>query len=149
VSLIRTKESKRAIKDRKIRQRKGNPYNFIEETGQRFGRLEVIACAGRWKNTNEATWLCRCDCGNKTIVRGISLRRGCTRSCGCLHKEQLSDRNRSIINPLKPKYVALIKDLHSQGFSMAAIARELEMRQLPTLTGKTRWYASTVKWLLQ
>jgi hypothetical protein len=77
MSLIRTKESKRAIKDRKIRQRKGNPYNFLDETGQRFGRLEVIACAGRWKNTNEATWL------------------------------------------------------------------------LPTLTGKTRWYTSTVKWLLQ
>lgn len=57
----------------------------IDLTGQRFGRLEVI---GREGNIDgKATWKCVCDCGNKTVVRGESLRRGETLSCGCLHTE--------------------------------------------------------------
>lgn len=54
-----------------------------DETGKRYGKLVVT---GRHGNTltGQATWDCRCDCGNNTIVDGISLRRGDTRSCGCL-----------------------------------------------------------------
>lgn len=29
-------------------------------------------------------WLCQCDCGNTSIVRGKSLIQGNTKSCGCL-----------------------------------------------------------------
>jgi hypothetical protein len=32
-------------------------------------------------------YLCRCDCGNEATVRGASLARGNTRSCGCLRRE--------------------------------------------------------------
>ena len=58
----------------------------IDLTGQRFGRLTVIE---RVENDNDghARWLCRCECGNTTIVAGKALRRGVTRSCGCLHDE--------------------------------------------------------------
>ena len=31
--------------------------------------------------------MCKCDCGNQIIVRGSSLRKGITTSCGCIHKE--------------------------------------------------------------
>jgi hypothetical protein len=55
-------------------------------TGERFGKLTVIkrgedfiGPAGR-----ETQWVCKCDCGNTTIVRGHALRNGHTRSCGCL-----------------------------------------------------------------
>ena len=34
-----------------------------------------------------AQWLCKCDCGNETIIRGANLRRGITKSCGCLLSE--------------------------------------------------------------
>ena len=34
-----------------------------------------------------ATWLCQCDCGNKTIVYGTTLRSGETTSCGCFKHE--------------------------------------------------------------
>lgn len=58
----------------------------LELAGQRFGRLTVIAfakiAAGR-----KVCWLCRCDCGKEAIVRGGHLRRGATRSCGCLLQE--------------------------------------------------------------
>lgn len=32
-------------------------------------------------------WLCKCDCGTERIVGGNSLKRGTTRSCGCLSRE--------------------------------------------------------------
>ncbi len=57
--------------------------------GQRFGRLTVIAYAGPRKKAygTIASWLCLCDCGKKTTVVGPSLRRGMTKSCGCLWNE--------------------------------------------------------------
>lgn len=60
-------------------------HNFIDLTGLRYGRLVVIAKAER--RGNMLTWLCRCDCGNETIVYGNNLRRGLTQSCGCYRHE--------------------------------------------------------------
>lgn len=61
-------------------------------SGQRFGRLIVICRAtGKYESPY---YKCICDCGNEVIKRGGSLISGNTRSCGCLHKEQLAERNR-------------------------------------------------------
>lgn len=54
---------------------------FIDLTGQRFGRLIVTDYAGHGK------WNCVCDCGNKTTVYGSNLKQGFTRSCGCYRHE--------------------------------------------------------------
>jgi hypothetical protein len=59
---------------------------YKDITGRRFGRLYVIEYVGNDKHNN-ALWLCKCDCGNEIIVRGVCLRRGGTRSCGCLRNE--------------------------------------------------------------
>lgn len=64
---------------------------MFDLTGQRFGRLTVIKRFGSDKSKN-ATWLCQCDCGNEFIAAGIRLRRGETRSCGCLQKEVVTNR---------------------------------------------------------
>ncbi len=61
----------------------------IDHTGQVFGRLRVIRIAGR--NHGQAQWLCQCQCGGTKLVVGSSLRRGLTRSCGCLHREIVSE----------------------------------------------------------
>jgi hypothetical protein len=60
--------------------------NVIELTGIKFGRLLVIKYAGldQYKN---ALWLCKCDCGEKVIKKGATLRDGRTQSCGCLKLE--------------------------------------------------------------
>jgi hypothetical protein len=55
-------------------------------TGQRFGRLIAEKIAGRDKQ-GAINWQCRCDCGVSTTVNGRQLRRGNTRSCGCLQIE--------------------------------------------------------------
>lgn len=54
----------------------------VDLTGKTFGRLAVIAEAGR-SNTGKVLWRCRCECGNETTVIGGDLRSGRTASCGC------------------------------------------------------------------
>ena len=59
-------------------------------TGQKFGRLTVLKQAEDYifpKGQKATQWECQCDCGNKIIVIGNSLKRGFTKSCGCLHNE--------------------------------------------------------------
>ena len=66
---------------------------FKDLTGQRFGRLTVLFRHGY--SGLAITWECQCDCGNTKVVVGNSLLRGKTQSCGCLHREQLVERNSS------------------------------------------------------
>lgn len=42
-----------------------------------------------------AQWACKCECDESKIiiVRGVSLRSGHTKSCGCLHREAVSAAN--------------------------------------------------------
>lgn len=59
---------------------------FIDLTGQKFNKLRVIE---RLENDNGGipVWLCKCDCGNFTRVRGKNLKNGSVKSCGCLLKK--------------------------------------------------------------
>lgn len=72
---------------------------FIDLTGQKFGRLTVVERHPENKKTN-AQWHCICDCGNVVIVASQHLRRGESKSCGCLHDEQ-AFRN---LKPQPPKH---------------------------------------------
>ncbi len=57
-------------------------WNFVDRTGQKYGRLKVISMV---RKIGDATiWNCRCDCGKFTLVRGGQLATKKTRSCGCL-----------------------------------------------------------------
>ena len=60
-------------------------------TGQRFGRLTVIEFAGVAKNKT-ARWKCLCDCGHVCVVNGVQLRRGQTKSCGCIRREKVGGK---------------------------------------------------------
>ena len=55
-------------------------------TGERHGRLVVVRCNGP-DTRGELKWLCDCDCGGLTAVAGSLLRRGVSKSCGCLRRE--------------------------------------------------------------
>lgn len=52
--------------------------------GQKFGKLTAIEPQGKDSSRNQL-WLCHCECGNQKIAAACSLRRGFTRSCGCLN----------------------------------------------------------------
>lgn len=57
-------------------------HNII---GQKFGRLKVLDFVGVEKL--EGMYRCLCDCGETIVVRGHSLLRGNTKSCGCFSRE--------------------------------------------------------------
>ena len=56
---------------------------MIDLTGQRSGRLTVMRHAGKSAH-GSVMWECQCDCGKGKTIAGASLRKGATRSCGCL-----------------------------------------------------------------
>lgn len=56
---------------------------MIDLTNKRFGKLTVIRLDGK-DHRHECKWLCKCDCGNETVVYGSHLRKGNTVSCGCV-----------------------------------------------------------------
>lgn len=57
--------------------------------GQRFNKLEVIGYVG--KRAGMHRWLCKCDCGNETVVGQTLLQTGKTKSCGCLQETTILD----------------------------------------------------------
>ena len=71
-------------------------YRINDLTGQRFGRLIVVGDDGERDKRGTVMWVCKCDCGNTTKVRGFNLttkrnkitKKGSpTVSCGCRLKE--------------------------------------------------------------
>ena len=67
---------------------------IIDLTGQVFNRLTVICRVNQRSSDGSVKWLCRCSCGNETIVRADSLKSGNTQSCGCLNKERVRETNK-------------------------------------------------------
>lgn len=75
--------------------------------GKRFGKLIVIKRIDDNvlpSGLNEPMWLCKCDCGNYTKVRGAYLRDGHTKSCGCLKNRfrDLSNQKFNDITAIRP-----------------------------------------------
>lgn len=64
--------------------RKGNGITPMDLTGRRFGKLVVLKEVERTKDGKYRRWLCRCDCGNETIVRQQNLTAGYIIACGCM-----------------------------------------------------------------
>ncbi len=60
--------------------------------GQRFNRLVVIEDDGTRSSKGEIKWLCQCDCGKFYHALGHRLKRGLTKSCGCLNSEKRRER---------------------------------------------------------
>lgn len=61
--------------------------------GQRFGRLTVIERTEVGKS-GVAFWSCQCDCGRSVIAPTADLKRGHTKSCGCLVTRHGESRSR-------------------------------------------------------
>lgn len=62
---------------------------FKDLSGQKFNHLLVLSPATSHRKKSGCIcrmWNVRCDCGAEKAVRGDSLKRGTTRSCGCKHE---------------------------------------------------------------
>lgn len=65
---------------------------LINLVGKRFGKLTVLEKGEPKVSKNgfsQVRWLCQCDCGNKTLRHGRTLRSGEANSCGCITAERL------------------------------------------------------------
>lgn len=68
--------------------------NIKDLTGQKFGRLTAIEATKQRKH-GCVVWKCICECGNDEVyVSRANLEQGCTLSCGCLQRENVSKRNK-------------------------------------------------------
>lgn len=57
---------------------------LISLVGQKYGKLTVLARHECNTKSNKPLWVCKCECGNISIVDGSRLKSGNTKSCGCL-----------------------------------------------------------------
>jgi len=81
----------------------------IDLTGQKFSRLTVLRYShtSKWK---KAQWLCQCECGGHNIVGTTQLKKGKTKSCGCLWKEiMVLEEGESAFNDLYSSYKRVAK----------------------------------------
>lgn len=69
---------------------KGKPSELIDLTGRNFGRLTVVERAPHHNKT--VHWICQCACGTTKKINSASLKKGYTRSCGCLRKEIMRNK---------------------------------------------------------
>ena len=72
---------------------------FKDLTGQKFGMLTAIKRIDDYvtpSGRHRARWLCKCDCGNETVVidNNLSKKNG-TKSCGCLRRKFAYNLNKS------------------------------------------------------
>lgn len=67
-------------------------------TGQKFNYLTVLFRVDIGKSDN-SWWLCKCDCGDEVVVRSSSLKNGHTKSCGCMSKFLVSQKNSKELKP--------------------------------------------------
>lgn len=69
--------------------------------GKKFGRLTVAELDHVEKSRRYL--LCKCDCGNTTVVREGNLKNGITKSCGCIKKEYLQNRKKGKTKRVKAR----------------------------------------------
>lgn len=93
------------------------PRQRLNLIGQKFNRWIVIAAAGIEKNGHHSLWLCRCECGNIKDIPCNDLKRGKTKSCGCLRDERSSQRMKEN-NPRK------LLELTGQKFGQLSVIRQ-------------------------
>ena len=73
---------------------------YIDISGHKFGRLTVVA----YSHGQRAMWRCSCECGSSCIVSGKNLRRGETKSCGCLRFVSRATHGHTRKHQLTPTY---------------------------------------------
>lgn len=66
-------------------------------SNQKFGELTALFRVLIDTESRSAYWLCRCSCGNETVVVSSFLRSGHTTSCGCMRYEKMASTHRKLL----------------------------------------------------
>lgn len=92
------------------RQCSKKEHDYIDLTGQRFGKLLVIERYPENNKFNRVQWKCKCDCGNEVIKTTNALKDFGTESCGCILKEITSKRMRKNLIGQTFGYLTVVKN---------------------------------------
>ena len=105
--------------------------------GQKFGKLVVREI--NHKDRHGVYYLCKCDCGNTTVVRASYLMAGHTKSCGCLKSStrrlnkftrrlnKFTDIDRKELSMISDKDRLRMFDMRLKGYTLEEIGLEFEI----------------------
>lgn len=71
----------------------------------KVGRLQAIS-----REENSSKWLFQCECGNQIYLLPYQVQSGNTKSCGCLHKELMSNKFSQNYEDLSGSYWNKLKE---------------------------------------
>lgn len=97
---------------------------LIDLTGKRFGRWTVVGPAGL-NEKRERLWLVKCDCGNEKKLRGLVLKKGISKSCGCLAADVQRERITKYAYPVRTGAMQHIVEKDGRKQTLAEWAKEL------------------------
>lgn len=110
------------VRSKKFRGTNSRTYKDL--TGQVFGKLTVINVKNF--NNGRANFLCKCECGNMTIVSSGNLQCGKTKSCGCLktidkmlectNKSLSVERGTSVFGLMRKNILKMLNSCNPQGY---------------------------------
>jgi hypothetical protein len=71
-------------------------YMDFKTMSDKFGMLTAINFShSKIGRPSDQFWVFQCDCGKIKVCRLFDVKKGKIQSCGCLHKSQLSQRNKA------------------------------------------------------
>ncbi|MCM3620514.1 hypothetical protein M3936_23445 [Sutcliffiella horikoshii] len=80
---------------------RNSKYDYDNCIGKTYNQLTFVKEIDRIKG-KPRRFVCECVCGTEKVCYGIDVMRGHTKSCGCLQKQKLLERNEQV-NPVKYK----------------------------------------------
>lgn len=63
----------------------------VNLTGNKYGKLTVLAATDLRSKSGNQIWKCQCECGNICYITTNHLQTGNTKSCGCLHSQSYGE----------------------------------------------------------
>ena len=112
-----------------------NKIYFEDLIGKRFGKLVVInKSISRW---NKLHWVCKCDCGNETIVSTSGLKSGHTQSCGCFQDEIASNTHLVDLTGKKFGKLTVIKRIENSKTGLVRYECQCECGNKSNVIGAT------------
>lgn len=110
-----------------LHQEHSQALNRQDITGERFGRLVAVRPTQERDAAGSIVWECRCDCGQTALYSVNALRKGTTRSCGCLYQQ------------VRPECVSYRKDMvDSTALSSLVQSKQLRSNNTSGCTGVYR-----------
>ncbi len=111
-----------------------NP-TFIEDlSGKTFSYLKVI------KYELRKGWLCECECGKTSYVKGWSLVNGLTKSCGC--KSYILNAKAHLL-PDNMSFVNKLYSIYKRGAESRKLIFNLSLEQVKELTSQNCFYCGS------